>query len=800
MRTFNLILLSTTMLTALMVPGRGDAQTQPPAAASAPAPAANGLDQPQSDDIIVTAQKRSENINKVPLSIQAFAGDTLAKAGITDTSALTAVVPGLTFARSGLGTPIYTLRGVGFNTRNLSATSPVGVYTNEVSLAYPYMSNGPLFDVERVEVLKGPQGTLYGRNTTGGLINFITARPTKSLEGSLSATYASYKTYNFDGFVSGPLTDTLGIRLAFRTENSDEGWQRSVTRDDRLGKKSRQALRGSLDWAPTDTISSQFTINYWRDRSDTQAPQASSISPDQPAFLKPGAANSVPTNPTDTQADWDPQTGNKPPFKAHSDFLALSERLEFAFSDQLKLVALTGYNRLNRNDTNEADGTPFEFVAYNSAGRVESFSQELRLQGATAEDRLTYIVGGYYSHDKIFDSETGYVNDASTIGALRFLSGRIPQTIYTPAQIANGFRNFYDKTDQTGTTKSIFGNAEFKMSSTFKINAGLRYTNDRLSARSCSYDYQGNTVPIFNLAVNFLTKSSAILTPNHCLTYTQGFTAHHDIIDGQLNANNLSFRASASYQANSDVLLYASVARGYKSGAFPLIAANLDIQYEPATQERVYSYEAGIKSKLFDRRVQLNVAGFYYDYANKQMFGLVPDPVFTTLNRILNIPRSRVYGIEGEISYRTGGFNFQLNGTLLKSEILENNGFNNRGQPVNFRGKQFTYTPKFQATGSIDYRRSVSATLGVDFNVNGSYQSQSYGDLENTNPYRLKPYFLANASIGLYTTDDRWRISAFVKNIGNEYYYTSADYLRDSFIRFTGMPRTYGLTLTRNFK
>ena len=161
-----------------------------------------------SGEIIVTAQKRSERIDRVPLSIQAFSGETLREAGITDTSGLIQLTPGLSYAKSSANTPIYTLRGIGFNTPNLSSTSPVGVYYDEVAYAYPFMANGPLYDIERVEVLKGPQGTLYGRNTTGGLINFIPARPSDRAEGSFTVEVGNYATLNSEGHFNAPITPT----------------------------------------------------------------------------------------------------------------------------------------------------------------------------------------------------------------------------------------------------------------------------------------------------------------------------------------------------------------------------------------------------------------------------------------------------------------------------------------------------------------------------------------------------------------------------------------------------------------
>ena len=181
-----------------------------------------------------------------------------------DTRDLTNIVPGFTVANSDLNTPVYTLRGVGFNTPNLSSASPVGVYVDEASFPYPYMGNGLIHDLERVEVLKGPQGTLYGRNTTGGLVNFITNRPTDEFEASITARVGNYESYGIDGFVSGPISDSWGARLAFSTLNANKGWQESVSRPgDRNGEKDRVSGRLLLDFDPSDRFSANLNpVSY----------------------------------------------------------------------------------------------------------------------------------------------------------------------------------------------------------------------------------------------------------------------------------------------------------------------------------------------------------------------------------------------------------------------------------------------------------------------------------------------------------------------------------------------------------
>lgn len=239
------------------------------------------------EEVVVTAQKREESIRDVPIAMQAFTAETLKQLGIVDTRDLANLIPGFSFANTGQDNPIYTLRGIGFNDTSRTANSSVGVYFDEVPIAYPYMTQGANVDLERIEVLKGPQGTLYGRNTTGGAINYIAQKPTRSLEFGLEAEYGRFETRSIEGYLSGPITEHLSGRIALRDIQADEGWQVSLTRpDDRLGKKDKQSGRATLEWLPIEPLRLNFTVDWWRDRSEPQAPQPIAIDPQNPDLEK----------------------------------------------------------------------------------------------------------------------------------------------------------------------------------------------------------------------------------------------------------------------------------------------------------------------------------------------------------------------------------------------------------------------------------------------------------------------------------------------------------------------------------
>tara|TARA_R110001599_G_C12265496_1_gene660822 strand:+ start:4690 stop:5505 length:816 start_codon:yes stop_codon:yes gene_type:complete len=226
------------------------------------------------EEVVVTAQKRAQNLNDIGIAVTAFTGDQMRNLGINNAVDVAKFTPGLQLTETGVtGVPVYTIRGVGFDDYNANSSSTVGIYVDEVNLPYPTMTRGPLFDVERIEVLKGPQGTLYGRNTTGGAINFINNKPSAEFEAGVTLEYGRYETLRSEGFVNGALNDTLDGRIAFSKDYSGKGWQNSASSSETLGEIDSNALRGMLNWNATDALAVLFDGHWYEDTSENPAPQ-----------------------------------------------------------------------------------------------------------------------------------------------------------------------------------------------------------------------------------------------------------------------------------------------------------------------------------------------------------------------------------------------------------------------------------------------------------------------------------------------------------------------------------------------
>lgn len=795
------------------------------------------------DELVVTANRREQALNDVGMAIQAFGAEQLESLRVTNVQDLSSVAPSFSVSRSYQGVPTFTLRGIGFNTINMSATSTVGTYVDEVAYAYPMMLSGPVFDLERVEVLKGPQGTLYGRNTTAGLINFVTQKPTKDFEARGVAEFGNYETYNFEGMVSGPLTDNLQGRISFRKETSNQGWQKSATRNETLGEVDRYGIRGSLAFQPTDALSIDASVSYWSNTSDTLAAQAIGFTPGTtppPAgtgaagnFNAPGLPAFIASQKwSNDTADWAPASrrtstvggvpGIDKPLEEDSTFLAGKLNVSWDINDDLTLVSLTSFNKIERRGVMDWAGAPYNVLIQAADGEIESFAQELRLQGGN--DRVTWLVGGYYGKDDIVDTNQTLFRDNANVRLFQFLTttligsptnanlpgGQALNGGYTLAQAANTFQTYRDDGKIETTTASIFASADWTLTDTLTLTTGLRYTQDKQDANVCSRDVNGSMLPNLNLtnkALYFARYGGVVITDNvvenGCSTTRidwDNMTATRGEVITSLDEDNVAWRLALNWNASDDVLLYGSISQGAKSGGAPVNTASLYEQNLPVKQETLLSYEVGVKAGLFDRRVQANVSAFYYDYTDKQMSTFNPDALYTALARLQNIPESLAYGVDGELTWRvTDNFTAIGAATFLHTEIKGFVGTNGSGLPQDYDGAAFLYSPEFTGSLTFVYERDLSDGMGLKATLNGRYQADSQADLEGNPLYEIPAYGLLNGSLGITAKEGNWEASLWARNLTDEYYWTAVASNANTVVRFPGQPRTWGVSLTMRY-
>lgn len=778
------------------------------------------------EEVVVTAQKREQSVNDIPMSISAFSGDSMAEMGVEDTADIAALVPGFAYSDSILGTPVYTMRGVGFNETSSQAASTVGVYVDEIGIALPIMTRGAMLDVQRVEVLKGPQGTLYGRNSTGGAINYIANKPSEEFEGGVSATYGSFDTVTLDGFVTGALTDNVQARFAAKTVTSSEGWQESVTRDETLGEQDKLAMRFSLAAQLDEDTDVALGVTYWEDNSDSMAPQflevASAAARPPTGLLEDYAPSPVDQNAED--ADW--TAGQDPHIDMQSTSLSL--HVTHAINDSVSFKSLTGIARFEENgsfyERSGHPGVPASVVpdAYKSGdivdvndrnliadgyiqnSEINSYSQEFRLTGDA--DNVSWITGIYYSQTEVDNIATQTLEiDAST------WAGAAPYANFD--RVAN-------TTLQETTTWGVFASADWTIDEKLVVTTGLRYTEDEADYQGCSADTGNGALRDFvNIALG-AAYPNANMTAGGCSTINE--LGVSTLVEDLLKEDSLSWRVAFDYSFSDDFSAYTSYSRGFKAGSFPTLGALNADQLDPAVQEQLDAYEIGFKSTLAGGAAQLNGAVFYYDYTDKQLLTKIYDPIFQTLWTLDNAGKSEVIGAELDLQWvPVEGLTVAGGISYLETEIKSLKGSNQLGEFLDFAGSEFPFSANVQANATAKYEWDLTDTYRAHIGFDLSYSDNSLADYTSSDlvgyslpedredrvasPYEfddrftIDSYTLVNARIGISAANEQWSTYLWARNLTDEYYTSNTIKQADIISRYAGMPRTYGITFNYSF-
>ena len=776
-------------LAGVAIPGTAIAENasedaSPPAANAAGASdtGSQGL-----QEIIVTANKREESSSKVGVTIQAIGETALEQQHVATLQDLANAVPGLTYTETESSTPVYTLRGVGFYETSLAAYPDVTVYLDQAPLPFPAQTALTLFDVQRVEVLKGPQGTLFGNNSTGGAINYIANKPTPDFAAATDFSYGRFNTGQIGGFVSGPLTDTLHGRFAFNVIESGP-WQYSQTRDDTNGKQDKIAVRTLLDWNATEALRFEFNVNGWHDGTEPQQPQDLQYEPGFPSYSplvnQPAAPNNA------RVADW--PAAYEP--RAHNDLVQAFLRTDYDVSPTVTITSITNYIHYARDATPDANGS--EYIADNlstNTGWIESYSQELRIAGG-GTGPFRWLGGAEYSGDHVWERDT-FSWPQGTANTFPLFAG-------TDGNSTNS--------DQKMNNYAGFAHGEYAVLDQLTLKGGVRYTEADRSDTTCGLYYQGTSADPNGIIQDFAAASADFLagrtfTPvgvNQCAligpansNYALGnYHAH-------LNQDNVSWSGGVDWQPSDTMLAYANVSRGYKAGGFPTLPASYYKALAPVTQEELTDYETGIKAQFLERHLLVNTSAFYYDYSNKQLKSRIIDPLFGVLTALVNIPKSSVRGAELDVHARLfTGLDIGVAGTYLDARIDQFTGVNQAGQVADFAGSAVPYTPRWSWSGTFNYEHPLPGEWSGFVGAQLNYRSDMTAAIGSPLLYNMPSYSLLDLQAGVQSDDNRWRVFVWGKNILNKFYLNNVVEQEDDVIRYAGMPITYGITVGYRFR
>jgi len=688
------------------------------------------------EEIIVTAQKREQNINEIGMSIDAATGERLADLGITDAADLYKVVTGFSSNVNYANTTIYTIRGIGFQENSLATSPTVSVYLDEAPLQFAAMTRGASLDVQRVEALKGPQGTLFGQNATGGAINFIANKPTSEFEAGITASYGRFASTDLDGFVSGPINDAWSYRVAARFQNSDD-WQKSYVDNDEAGEKDEFAYRASLSYDTDERLRLLFTVSGFTDESDVLRPQLVGKIAQNPTNGVPQGFLDVPLAPNDARAAawspcadsyggtpeephtrvWDDRCGA---LKNDDDFISAQVRIDFDLTDDMVFTSLSSYNDYQQNGSGvDADGTTFQIYEQFHEGELETLFQEFRLTGSY--EKGTWVAGINYEDMETFDTFMQSYGHSSVVPIFGFID-------FGPNQPNN---------TQDATTFAIFGNVEYNLNDDVMLHAGIRYTDQERDFVGCTNDGGDGTWAFTAFLIQpFLGSTNPVqVEPGECATtgLAPTFNAIPTGHKGSLDEDNTSWRVGVNWAMNDNTLVYGNVSKGFKNGQFPTVSGSAAIQMFPVVQEELLAYEIGAKATLADGTLQLNGAVFYYDYTDKQLLGALEDAVFGSLAALVNVPESHVTGFELIATWLpVEGLRISPSVSYADTEVDGNfRNFNAFFKPGNegtkdFSGQDFPQAPELQANLAISYNWEVMSGWNAFVGANVNYQEDTH--------------------------------------------------------------------------
>lgn len=710
------------------------------------------------EEIIVTAQKRSQSAQDVPISITAFSGDQIAALGITQAKDVAAQSPGV-FTKNTAGDvqPIFYIRGIGLNDFFSNNNPTASVYVDQVIQPFGPMLNFAVFDVERVEVLKGPQGTLYGRNNTGGAINFIARKPTDELDGFARFDYGNWDTLEFEGAVGGPVTDALDGRVSIYTRQSD-GFQKALTTGADVAETDRFGGRLQLAWQPTADLDILLNIHGGREDGEVQhAKLANSQDPANPFVLCPAAQQGKVTydgSCTDLFGFFDP---NPDPHTVLGDNAGQNfddsntnhgfggaVTIEWALP-RMSITSVTGYDRFLRHEGIDFDGSPTLATDNVFQDSMWAVSQELRLASDESWP-FDWIAGVYYSEDQNDGLQTIHADDF-----LGLVAGLPP-----PASL---FQHFLQRSDSIAG----FGQIEWPFMEKWKFIAGLRYTHE-------NKEFAGETIfisgPIGQIPI----------------------TANDDEID----SDDLSGKVGVNFTPLEDWLLYASFGKGFKSGGFNGAFASDPYQRLPFEPENLWAVETGSKSTLFDGRMIFNAAFYYYRWKDFQASIISTGVLGIPIQILTNAGDARVYGVEWDALWKpVDSLDLHLAMNIMDHEIVE-------GQ---MDGDRLANAPKFQFAGNVAYRHPLPwHELNLVVQGDFSYRSDFDFKLNPTPLGKTDGYWLAGARAGVSTRDDRIQVFGWVRNLADEEYLVEVfEDLPIDIMQIWGAPRSYGISIQYNF-
>ncbi len=701
-------------------------------------------------DIIVTAQKKNERLQDVPVSVQVMASEAFAKRNLTDLSVVAQIIPSVNVSVNPRGGDLY-IRGIGSG-QNQSFDQSVGTFIDDIYHGRAHTTSATFLDLDRLEVLKGPQSTFFGNNAIAGALNIITMKPGNRLEAKGRALYGEDGQFAFEGAVGGPISDTIGIRVA-ATYNGGNGWIRNINADRDEPHVRNWAVRGTLAFDPTDDFSAivKYEHSDARQKGSTYL-QMINCPPPLP-FVASGLcaqalAEGVPVGIDDNRNSKIADDGTA--FKNDEYVLSMNYHLGAA-----TLTSITGYYNYDFN-VNAGIFLPEPPLTAHAPEIYRQLSQEIRL-ASDNDGPIQYLVGAYYQADRLHFSQVfNYFFLDPVISSVPAFAPLVP---YLPLSQTNDYR-------QHERSYAVFGSLTWNVTDALKLTGGLRGSWVRKR---------------FDLAGSFGTATQpfggAVLLPTNLQALASAIGVGQAAqLAGRRKDNAWLPSARLQYNFERDVMIYATYSKGFKAGGFngadtSGVLSNLD--FDP---EYVNAYEIGLKSKWLNNRLLVNIAAFRSDYSDLQVSVNVTNSNGGVVNIIKNAASSRSQGIELEtVVAVTPQFRLTFNGTYLDAKNVNYpNATPNMLQLFNgqatqdLSGRRTPFAPKWSGNLAANYDIDLSDRLRLAAEGSMFFSSHYYLDGTDDPLVDQEAYSRIDGRISIETRDDRWALDLIAKNLTNK--------------------------------
>ncbi|ATE66406.1 TonB-dependent receptor [Rhizorhabdus dicambivorans] len=716
------------------------------------------------EEIVVTAQRRSENLQEVPISVTAVSESMLTSAGIQGTAGLQQLTPGLVTYQVAAAFLPY-IRGIGSSLSQNGFDSSIAIYIDGIYQANKASNIFDLNSIERIEVLKGPQGTLFGRNATGGAINVITKDPGQRAEFRIEAGYGRFDERRLRAYASAPITETLGANVGIALRK-DDGYVKDRALGRNIAITDRFALSAKMRWSPSDRFDARLSFLY-NDDSDNSSLSVHVL----PGTLSTAASRGIPT----TSNNYESRLSGVPTITNKSHGITLNMRYDAGFAD---LVSISGYRKGRALSFSDGDLSPAN-LAYSAAPQSgRQASQELQLV-SNKGGPLQWITGLYY----IWDNQ-GYANNANQRGLNS--ASNVPPPPVTPADLlVPGASVVGFTTRATTRSKAAFAQASYHLTDADQITVGLRYSHESKALKGIQYRRTG-VAGVGGAPASFLDTQLAA-------------------VDTSKSFSRVTWRAAYDHQFNDDLMGYISYNRGFKSGGFNPTVVNAN---PPAVDpETLDAYEIGLKSEFFDRRLRFNIAAFYYDYRDIQVQLISAANSLTTTE---NAGAAETYGLDidleavpSDVLKIRAGLNLLHSkytkypaASVFVPRVVAGTSTPTGGNVqvgLNAKGFDTVFAPKITANIGFDYDIPVGNSR---ITLSGSaYYNDGYDVSPGGINAHVEAFETVNGSITYYGPDDRYFVRLWGENLTKDVHpiYLSPQSL--AYQVANNRPISYGVTV-----